>query len=309
MGGARRRGAWVAAAALLAARAGAAEITVDAGRGPVKVRLPPAASPQVASPLVVLLHSFRGSGVDEEWYLALSSRLAAAGYLYALPDGTLDRDGNRYWNGTDACCDRYRVGVDDVGYLVALLDAVDRRYRVDPRAVFFVGHSNGAFMAYAVACARADRVTGIVSMGGAVWDDPKDCVPSRPVRVLEVHGTADTTIDYEGGFYFALYPGARQSALRWAAANGCAATPLPGVAFDLDSDLPGSETSVLEWQVGCSTGGVELWTIQGGEHVPALTATFRDRLLAWLGESRGSLFADGFEGGSLARWSFAGSEP
>jgi membrane protein implicated in regulation of membrane protease activity len=57
--------------------------------------------------------------------------------------------------------------VDDSTYLHRLLDAVKSAYRVDPTRVYFVGHSNGGFMAYRMACEHATEITAIVSLAGA----------------------------------------------------------------------------------------------------------------------------------------------
>ena len=52
--------------------------------------------------------------------------------------------------------------------------------------------------------------------------------------------------------------------------------------FDLDSGLPGAETTVQRF-AGCTAGtGVELWSIQGGGHAPALDRSFSLRVYAWL---------------------------
>jgi hypothetical protein len=50
--------------------------------------------------------------------------------------------------------------------------------------------------------------------------------------------------------------------------NGCTGGLQPtGDTLDLDSSLAGNETEVARWS--CSAGAAELWTIHGGQHVPA----------------------------------------
>jgi hypothetical protein len=57
----------------------------------------------------------------------------------------------------------------------------------------------------------------------------------------------------------------------WAAKNGCTGTlAADGFFFDLDTIIAGTETSESVYG-GCPSGvDVELWTIPGGSHVPAL---------------------------------------
>jgi polyhydroxybutyrate depolymerase len=52
---------------------------------------------------------------------------------------------------------------------------------------------------------------------------------------------------------------------------------------DLDATIPGAETSVSMYRSGCqANGAAELWTIDGGTHVPGLGAEFAPRVVEWL---------------------------
>lgn len=302
--------AFGALAALLAGAAAADWQPVDAGRGPVAVQLPPGPAPAGGYPLVVLLHGFGASGAIEELYLGLAPRLAASGFLYALPDGTENPNGNRFWNATDACCDHFGSGVDDVSYLLGLVGAIDAAWGVDPRRVAFVGHSNGGFMAYRMGCSAAEQTAALVALAGATYLESADCAPSRPVRVLHVHGTADERIDYEGGVLLMdPYPGAATSAATWAGYDGCVAPAATGSPFDADDSLPGAETEVATYAVGCRAADVELWSIVGGAHLPEINATFRQRLVAWLERATTTLLEDGFESGDARAWSTPAAAP
>ena len=71
-------------------------------------------------------------------FLPWSDRL---GFLYVYPDGTVDQEGRRFWNATDACCDDYGTGVDDSGYLRALIDAIITELNVDTEKIYLAGFS------------------------------------------------------------------------------------------------------------------------------------------------------------------------
>jgi len=161
--------------------------------------------------------------------------------------------------------------------LRSLVEAVQADYNIDSRRIYFAGLSNGGFMSYRMACDHADLIAGIVSVAGATFFDPADCAPSKPVQVLQIHGTADTTVLYAGGFAFGVpYPGAVQSVETWAQYNGCGLTPIaPPDTLDLDANLPGAETTIIRYPDGCSPGGsAELWTVNGGPHVLSPTPNF-----------------------------------
>ncbi|MGH9035595.1 MAG: alpha/beta hydrolase family esterase [Acidimicrobiia bacterium] len=230
-------------------------------------------------PLVVLLHGYSSNGSAQNSYFRLSAQADRGGFLLAYPNGTRDLMGNRFWNATDACCDFYARGVDDVGYLDAVIDEISRRYAVDPARVFLVGHSNGAFMAHRYACDRAGRVAAIVALAGMQWQDPGRCGASSPVSVLHVHGRNDETIHYEGGSTpKGAYPGAVDTTGTWAAKNGCSGSlTSSGRRLDLDSSVSGDETTVDRYQ-GCPGVDIELWTIEGGGHVPAFNGRWAEAI-------------------------------
>lgn len=276
---------------------------VDAGRGPITVLVPEGYDAATPAPLMLLLHGYTSSGAETEAVLQFAPVADARGMLYAFPDGTEDFLGNRFWNATDACCNFFASTVDDSAYLLALIQQIEGALSVDPERVFVSGHSNGGFMAYRFACDHADVVSAVVSVAGATFLDPTDCSPSEPVRTLQIHGTADGTIDYDGGFTVAFYPGALETTETWATYNGC---DLPGVAgptnLDLDSSLPGDETMVLDHTAGCDPGGASsLWTIVGGAHAPTVSASFGPLVADFLLGS-GLPFTDGFESGDTGAW-------
>jgi polyhydroxybutyrate depolymerase len=238
---------------------------------PYGLIVPDGYDPREPTPLVLLLHGYTASGLVQLAYFGLEQVAQERNILIAYPDGTIDPIGNRFWNATDACCDLSGSGVDDVAYLTAVLDDVASRYNVDPARVFAVGHSNGGFMSHRMACERADRIAAIVSLAGATWNDPARCEPSQPVSVLEVHGDLDETIRYAGGdIQGNAYPSAAVTVSSWAALNECGGQLGAGEEhLDLVSTLLGEETRVERFADCPAEGQVELWTLEGGTHVPA----------------------------------------
>jgi polyhydroxybutyrate depolymerase len=252
---------------------------------PYQLHVPPTYAAGAPAPLIVLLHGYGSTGAQQSAYFGFAELAAARGVLVAYPDGTVDRAGHRFWAATDACCDLYARDVDDVAYLTAVLDDVEHRYDVNPSRVYFVGHSNGGFMAHRMACDLSQRISAIVGLAGDVWKDPARCDPVAPVAVLQVHGDRDLVIPYAGGAIFATggqVPSAAESVATWAALNRCSgALAATGERLDLDAAQPGDETRVERWT--CTSGAAELWTIEGGGHIPALRKpAWGDALLDWL---------------------------
>lgn len=255
------------------------------GDRPVTVHVPPGYAAGTPMPLVVLLHGYGASGSIQDLYFGLTAVSDTRGFLYAHPDGLVDTDGKRYWNASDACCDFAGTKVDDSAYISSLITQIKARYSVDAKRVFLVGHSNGGFMSYRMACDHADQIAAVASLAGAMVSDVAKCAASSPVSVLQIHGTSDGTIAYEGGALVGRsYPSARTTVTSWATINGCSATADTSAApFDLDTKVAGSETSVTRYGTGCKPGGhAELWSMEGAPHIPSLSADFGTRVVDFL---------------------------
>lgn len=262
----------------------------DGGRDPLviarpfRVRVPENLNPAQPLPLVLLLHGYGASSMIQDSYFGLSNIVTSRNFILALPDGTLDARGSRFWDATDACCNFGGVRVDDVAYLRAVLADVRSRYNVDRNKIFVIGHSNGGFMTLRLACELSDQISAVISLAGADAQDTMLCRPAQPIHVLAVHGTADATILYPGGLMGGVvrYPGAETTVANWANRNGCSAMlTANGDAVDLDTGLLGAETVRLA-HAGCRPGGsAELWRIVGGAHIPALSPSWANTVMDW----------------------------
>ena len=194
----------------------------------------------------------------------------------ATPDGTASQR-PAVPDATDACCNFYGSKVDDSGYISSIITELQKRFQVDPKRVYLIGHSNGGFMAYRFACDNADQITAIVSLAGAMWNDSTRCAPKRPVSVLEVHGTADERIAFNGDAIVGhAFPSVGTTLKDWRTFDGCADTASAAAApMDVVSNLDGAETSVTTYATGCRANTkVELWTIKDGPHIPRFTPAF-----------------------------------
>ncbi|MFT3917215.1 MAG: alpha/beta hydrolase-fold protein [Anaeromyxobacteraceae bacterium] len=264
-----------------------ADPLVYGGARPVRLQVPASVEPGKTYPLVLLVHGYGASGTLQQLYFGLGPSTLPGGAFLLAPDGTSDGS-SRFWHANDVCCAFGPAQPDDVAYLGGLLDAVAAEWPIDPARVLVLGHSNGAFMAYRLACDRADRVTAIAGLAGAASSiDGSGCAPAKPVSVLHLHGTADQTVAYGGGMLLPggpAYPGAVASTEQWAAHDGCGTSWTAGAARDLVSTLAGAETATAA-AGGCPAGvAVERWTMTGAPHVPALTADFSAQVLGWLAE-------------------------
>lgn len=252
--------------------------TTVGGDRPTRVFTPTGYDPAVPAPLVILLHGYGADGATQDLYFQVTRNASVRGMFALRPDGIVDGSGSRFWNAA-WCCDFADVGVDDVAYLVGLVDEMKEHYNIDPNRVYAMGHSNGHFMSYRLACDAADTFTAIAGLAGSTFLDDADCTPTRPVSTLHLHGTADTTIPYTG--YPGRYPSAMDTVERFATRAGCTGTEM-GDDIDVEGSIVGNETEVLR-HTGCDAGlSAELWSIQGGSHIPNLDRETIPNVLDWL---------------------------
>jgi len=251
--------------------------TTFGGDRPVDIKLPPGFDGSHDYPLIIGLHGYGSSGFVHVAYFGLAKLVSEDKALLLAPDGTIDNGGSPFWNADPACCDFNNKMPDDVGYIGKIIDDVIAAYPIDKSRVFVIGHSNGGYMAYRMACERPDVITAIAGLAGAASSVPASCTPSRDINVLHIHGTADETVPYAAGV------GAEGSVQQWAGHDGCGATLTPGATYDLDTSLAGQETQALT--AGCPSGvAVELWKVEGGSHIPNWGPTFTPTLWQWLDE-------------------------
>ena len=231
-------------------------------------------------PLVVSLHGHGSSGFWGAWYLDLFDSVLDNEHLLLYPNGTMNPIGNRFWNATPACCNYWDQDVDDVGWLMGLVDMAIENYGADPEGVVFVGHSNGGFMSHRLVCEQGDSIRGIVSFAGSTFDEFDDsCADTGRPNILQVHGTYDWVIYYDGGYdhdFFDgeenYYPGAESTVESWANRSGCDSDYTQTGHLDLVTPSGTNDTDMLE-HLNCSDGNrVALWRINEGSHAPV----FRD---------------------------------
>jgi len=266
--------------------------TVDGGRGPLEVHEPASYDSSTETPLVLFLHGYGSNGFESgDSYFNLDALVDEFGFLFVHPHGRIENggDSNRYWSATQACCNFHGGADDDTTYLLGVIDAMKAAYNVDADRVYLIGHSNGGFMSYRMACTHADVIAGIASLAGATFFDPNDCTPSEPVHILQIHGTNDGTILYAGGQTYSDppggdYPGAIATVEQWATKNGCSlVADFSASNIDLESGLSGDESGVVRYLGTCDDGGaVELWSIFNGGHVPSFSSTFSRQIIEFL---------------------------
>ena len=165
------------------------------------LNLPPDFYDTSGFPLVVVLHGFAGSAEQAERDYGVTDKGNAAHFIVVYPQG-VGSDGRyhlRSWNAGNCCFVAQSDNIDDVYYISSLIDYLISNYKVDPKRVYVAGMSNGAMMAYTLACQLSDKIAAITSVSGTLITS-SPCKPSRTVPVLEIHSSQDIKVPFNGGF-------------------------------------------------------------------------------------------------------------
>ncbi len=213
------------------------------------VYVPPAYDHSTPTPLVLAFHGYSNSPEQHEAWSALSEKAAAEGFVLVYPRGTGGVSG---WNAGDCCGNNSN---DDVGFVNALIDTLETELCIDPQRVFATGFSNGGFLSHRLACELSDRIGAIASVSGVMGID--DCAPTRPMPVLQMHGTGDYIVPYNGSPGLGFESVATTIA-GWVERNACEGDPVETYQV---------EEVTCERYESCGEGvEVELCTIEGGGH-------------------------------------------
>lgn len=220
-------------------------------------------------PVIVAFHGGGGDAAGFVAYAGLDAIADREGFVVVYPNGTgALRNRLLTWNAGDCCGHARNSGVDDVGFAVAVLDDVERRLPIDRARTFAVGHSNGAMMSYRLAAEHADRIAGVVAVGGA-YNLPR-LGASQPVAILHIHSVDDPRALYGGGLG-PPFPGTKvrsshrsvmEGLERWRKHNGCGV-----VTRNAETRRAGGHTATLVVWDGCPAAApVRHWMLTGAGH-------------------------------------------
>lgn len=231
-------------------------LTFDGLSRTYRVHLPTSYSKSSPAPLMLSFHGRAGQGKGQEKLTNFDALSDQKGFVVVYPDGLY-----RSWNAGVGAGPAESRDIDDVGFVSALIDKLSKELAIDRGRIYASGMSNGGILTQRLGCELSGKLAAIASVAGPMGSKiAANCKPSRPVPVLEMHGTADPIVHMDGTF--AQGPGRTLSVdetiAGWVARNGCATKPRL-------SDLGGGVSS--EAYGSCKEGAeVILYRIDGAGH-------------------------------------------
>ena len=236
-------------------------INVDGQQRSHKLYLPSNFTPNM--PLVLNLHGYTSNAFQQVFYSGMTNVAEENDFVVVFPNGTTDQYGVTFWNSEIAGED-----VDDLGYLIALIDSMIVNYQVDADRVYMCGMSNGGFMSYYSACEMTDKIAAIASVTGTMNNVIYDnCNPTRSIPVLEIHGTQDSTVPYlglENSGSFQTMMATEDVVDFWVNHNNCTESQI--VEMEDLSITDFSTVTHFSYTGGDNGASVELYRVNEGGH-------------------------------------------
>ncbi len=163
------------------------------------VHFPPKEKMDKALPILFHIHGGGGTSImTPSLTFGRFNELAdKEGFIVVYPEG-VDKNWNdgRTLEGEQT----WEEDIDDVGFIVAIVEALEKDYKIDFDRIFTSGMSNGGFMSSRLICDRSDIFSGaaILTATLSITYLPK-CNPINPVAVMIMNGTDDKLVPYDGG--------------------------------------------------------------------------------------------------------------
>ena len=208
-------------------------------------------------PLVLNLHGYGSSNTQQMFYGDFKAIADTANFLILAPQGLDDGTGTPHWNAN------WGTGVDDISFLSDLIDSISSAYNINAGRVYSTGMSNGGFMSLTLAGQLSNKITAVASVTGTMSaiQIPQNTVVN-PMPVMQIHGTADGTVNYNGDQYFLSVDSVLSY---WVAHNNC--NPVPTITSVPDINTSDGCTAELYAYTGGDLGAEVLhYKITNGGH-------------------------------------------
>lgn len=213
-------------------------------------------------PLVICLHGMSGNVPDMIAYSNFNTIADTGNFIVVYPQGLL---ATTSWGATATQWDAYYgTNTKDLEFIDTLIDQMYYDYNIDLKKVYSTGHSNGGYMSYRLACELSERIAAIASVAGAMtYTQENNCTMSHSMPVLQIHGTADATVPFDG---IAQFNSSIPDLVNfWRSKDNCA---LDSVLVQMpDIDTSDQSTASYVHYTNCdSTSTVLFYTVENGGH-------------------------------------------
>lgn len=239
------------------------------------VYVPESYQPETPSPLLFVYHGFGGNNESLMNYTGFNEIADQENFIIVYPQGS-NFLGTPHWN-----VGGWTVGstTDDVAFTNFLINTVSENYSINSDRIYATGMSNGGFMSFLLACQMSDQFAAVASVTGSMTTETlNECSPVRAVPILQIHGTNDVVVPYNG---IQPWNTPIDNVLNyWADHNNCNTSPQIISLDDVDTN---NDITVDQISYSDGTNGtvVKHYKVYGGEHFWFTNADIKSSELVW----------------------------
>ena len=171
------------------------------------IYIPNSYDSEIDYPLMFLFHGFGGIASQFINTADMRDLAESKNFIVVYPQGApLPGTNDSHWNSSSPSADN-KSDVDDIGFIEKLTDQLLIDYPViDNKRIYAAGYSNGGYMSYYLAC-NSDKFAAIGSVAGTMLDDSyQNCNAQFPTGMINIHGTEDLDVPYDGNSYIPSIP-------------------------------------------------------------------------------------------------------
>lgn len=214
-------------------------------------------------PVVFCFHGFTQTGQAMMNYSGFNTLADTYFFMVVYPNGL-----NFSWN-----IGQNQPGAstaDDVQFTLDIIDFLKENFRIDTKKIYATGFSNGGFFSFKLACELSQIITAIAPVGATINPAQyNNCELARAVPLLQIHGTADFIVSYNGSQGFASVNEIMQF---WAEKNRCSTEPVETALPDMNSNDNSTVTALLYPNCNDDIEVVHYRINNGGHTWPSSTA-------------------------------------
>lgn len=216
-------------------------------------------------PLVIYLHSYGGGAQAEMNYTQLNQVGDTYDFMIVYPNARPN------WNSGIGDNPSWETPeINDVGFINALIDALNNSYSIDLERIYATGYSNGGFMAYKLACQLSHRIAAVASVGGVMSTTTLSaCNPLRTMPVLQIHGTKDEWVSMDGA---TGWQSVEETLSYWTDFNNCEQTDTT-LLPDLDQTDDSTVEKIINKNCTNNSNVIYYKVIDGGHTWPGAGRT------------------------------------
>ena len=219
-----------------------------------------------SSSVLFNLHGY-GSNALEQMYYTNFNNLANTkenNFILIHPQGaplnTVLTSSSSHWNSGG-----WTIGstVDDVDFIDTIIKLVSQKYNLNQDRIYSTGMSNGGFMSYHLACNLSSKIAAVASVTGSMSVQTyESCNPAHPIPVLQIHGTTDATVPFQGNSALGM-TSINDVLDYWSLYNACDTDPTSIVMDYFDIEISVQYDAYLNC---LNNVQVELYKIEGMGH-------------------------------------------